>query len=131
MSTNKIRKCCPKLRQNLFFFFLKLRQTFIVKILKLCEYTASKLLISDLKSFLSGKTSRGKHPLNLAKITRSQISTPKKQIHIRSSRAPQKIYFANLEYIFHCCKYIMLQRNCRVHSERKINCMQEGRNLLL
>ena len=93
-----------------------------------------KLLISDLKSFLSGKTSRGKHPLNLAEITWSQISTPKKQIHIRSSRAPLKIYFANLEYIFHCCKYNMLQRNYRVHSERKINCMQEhdtGRSLLL
>ena len=35
-----------------------------------------KLLISDLKSFLSGKTSKGKYPSNLAEITLSQISTP-------------------------------------------------------
>ena len=93
-----------------------------------------KLLIYDLKSFLSGKTSRGKYPSNLAEITWSHISTPKNQIHIRSSRAHLKIYFANLEYMFHCCKYKMLQRNYRVHSERKINCMQEhdtGRSLLL
>ena len=117
----------PKVKTELILFFYVIAPNLHCKnsekfcILWPPNLQVCKLLISDLKSFLSGKTSRGKYPSNLAEITWSQISTPKKQIHIRSSRAPLKIYFANLEYIFHCCKYNMLQRNFSVHSERKIN----------
>ena len=139
-AATQLSEMLPKVKTELILLFCNCAKPSVQKFWKFVSILwppnlhVCKLLISDLKSFLSGKTSRGKYPSNLAEITWSQISTPKKQIHIRSSRAPLKIYFANLEYIFHCCKYNMLQRNCRVHSERKINCMQEhdtGRSLLL
>ena len=130
------QKCCPKLRQNLFFFSVIAPNLHCKIFENLWVYYGLQTYKFVNYWFLiwSHSYSRGKYPSNLAEITWSQISTPKKQIHIRSSRAPLKIYFANLEYIFHCCKYNMLQRNYRVHSERKINCMQEhdtGRSLLL
>ena len=134
------QKFCPKLRQNLFFFSV-IAPNLHCKIFEnlwvyygLQTYKFVNYWFLIWSHSYQVKPIGVKYPTNLAEITWSQISTPKKQIHIRSSRAPLKIYFANLEYIFHCCKYNMLQRNCRVHSERKLNCRQEddtGRSLLL
>jgi len=126
-TTTQLLEMLPKVKTELILLFCNCAKPSLQKFWKFVSILwppnlhVCKLLISDLKSFLSGKTSRGKYPSNLAEITWSQISTPKKQIHIRSSRAPLKNYFANLEYIFHCCKYNMFQINCSMHSERKIN----------